>query len=147
MTLTRAVLLGLLLCLAYAAVGQTSVRQLRVVGASEASGTFLQDTTRRDTARKPPENRFLRGRPGLSDPSPNPATVETKIDYSAGELAGKNTILRVYDFLGNEVLTYPLTRKEGYILLKISTLKPGIYFYSLELDGQIIATKRLVVSR
>jgi Secretion system C-terminal sorting domain len=148
MNLTKVVLIGVFVCEAIGARAQTSALKVPLARQVAAYSNALQDTTRRDTTRRTPDNRFLlRGTPGLSDPSPNPATIETKIDYSAGAVAGKNAILRVYDFLGNEVMTYPLTRREGSILLKISTLRPGIYFYSLEVDGQIIATKRLVVSR
>lgn len=97
-----------------------------------------------DSTRSP----FLRqGIPGLSEPSPNPARSETTIDYSLGEISGPPPTLRVFDFLGNEVITLQLSRRDGSVLLKVSTLKPGIYFYSLETEGKILATKRLVVTR
>lgn len=103
------------------------------------------DTAQVDTSRPNPFVR--RGIPGLSEPYPNPAAGQTKIDYYAGpDLKGPAT-LRVFDFLGGEVLNLRLTRRDGAIILKVNTLDPGIYFYSLEVQGQIIATKRLVVIR
>lgn len=87
------------------------------------------------------------GTPRLSNAYPNPSTGEVKIDYTTGKSQGQVATLRLYDFLGREVKTVSLKRSSGSIMLDINNLQAGIYFYSLEVAGRIVATKRLIVSR
>lgn len=104
----------------------------------------------RDTIRVEanPANTFVQqGIAGLSDPRPNPASEHTLIDYNLGPEGKHPATLHVYDFLGGEVMQLTLLRHDGSILLKVHTLEPGIYFYSLEAAGHILATRRLVVTR
>ncbi len=95
-----------------------------------------------------PDSQYtLTGPPKLSTPYPNPATGEVRIDYTAGNSSYSVAVLRLYDFLGKEVKTLSLKRGTGSVMLDLQNLQPGIYFYSLEIDKKIVATKRLVVTR
>lgn len=85
------------------------------------------------------------GSPRLSTPFPNPASTEVKIEYTFGQ--GQNATLTIYDFLGKPVRTMGLRQGSNSILLDVANLQPGIYFYSLEVDGKLAATKRLSISR
>ena len=81
----------------------------------------------------------------LSGPYPNPASVEVRIDYATGAAPGAT--LRLYDFLGKPVRELSLRRGVGYVTLEVSSLSPGLYFYSLEVERKVVATRRMVISR
>jgi hypothetical protein len=49
--------------------------------------------------------------------------------------------------LGNKVAEFQLDLRESKFVIPNNSLAPGIYFYSLEVDGSTISTKKLVVNR
>lgn len=72
----------------------------------------------------------------------------TKIDYLLpSEL--QNAYIRLYDINGNTLRSVylDLDKKEGSIELDTTSLAPGLYFYSLAIDGKNIDSKRLVVAK
>ena len=77
---------------------------------------------------------------------PNPATGETRIRY---ELPDGTTDARIgiYQPDGREVSLYNLSDHRGELVLKAGELKPGMYLYSLIVNGQVQDTKRMVVTR
>lgn len=81
----------------------------------------------------------------LGGPFPNPASEAVRIDYTTGLAPGAT--LRLYDFLGKTVRTLSLRRGVGQVTIELSGLPPGLYFYSLEVEGKVVATRRLVISR
>lgn len=82
----------------------------------------------------------------LSQNYPNPFNPNTIINY---ELGITNFVkLNIYDILGNEVATLVNEKKiPGSYSVEYSgeNLSSGIYFYKLEVDGNIIDTKRMVL--
>lgn len=75
--------------------------------------------------------------------SPNPADKTTALNYSFN---GNNAEIVIMDMLGAEVHRYDLNAPQGVTILNVSGLKNGIYFYSLIVDGDIQATKKMVVA-
>lgn len=75
---------------------------------------------------------------------PNPATSNVTIQY---DLAGHSTDARIVitSLVGNKVYTLPLSNPSGKASIDISNLVAGIYFYSIEANGQVISTKKLIV--
>lgn len=79
---------------------------------------------------------------------PNPFNPYTVIRYSLNE--NDFVTLKVFDVLGNEVAVLVNERKNaGNYNYQLSTvnyqLPSGIYFYRLEVDGDIVDTKRMVL--
>ncbi len=81
----------------------------------------------------------------LSGPKPNPATTFTQISYNAGAGASDVSIV-LNNMLGAKVRELKMSRTHDLILLGTQALKPGLYFYSLVVDNQVVATKKLVVA-
>ncbi|PSK93542.1 T9SS type A sorting domain-containing protein [Taibaiella chishuiensis] len=79
--------------------------------------------------------------------TPNPFNGETRIGYRITEMNQSGFIL-VFDMNGKEVLRRQLNEKgTGSILVKGSDLVPGTYLYTLYVDGQEIASRRMVITR
>ena len=77
---------------------------------------------------------------------PNPASQETRIRY---ELGGETSIARIgiYKMDGKEVFLHALDGSQGELIIGAGELAPGMYLYSLIVDGQVQDTKRMVVTR
>ncbi|MCX6233825.1 MAG: right-handed parallel beta-helix repeat-containing protein [Bacteroidetes bacterium] len=77
---------------------------------------------------------------------PNPFSTSTSIYYRISEPG--NVVIRVYDCLGKEQNSIQqIDMNEGIhkIELNVSGLPVGIYYYSLEINGKISGTKKMVV--
>ena len=79
---------------------------------------------------------------------PNPFNPYTVIRYSLNE--NHFVTLKVFDVLGNEVAVLVNERKNaGSYNYQLSTvnyqLPSGIYFYRLEVDGNVVDTKRMIL--
>ncbi len=76
---------------------------------------------------------------------PNPFNENTVIDY---QLAGnpQHAMINVYDLKGNQLLSIPLNeRPKGSIEISATKLGPGMYFYSLIVNGKAVASKKMVI--
>lgn len=78
--------------------------------------------------------------------APNPADNWVNFNYK-GNADGTNRQLVVFDLLGNQVAVEPLPYHTGKITLDTGDYSAGIYVMSLRENGQLIATKKLVVDR
>ncbi|MFZ5551844.1 MAG: T9SS type A sorting domain-containing protein [Bacteroidota bacterium] len=76
---------------------------------------------------------------------PNPANAFVKYDYSLTNTTGSDKHLVIMDVLGNKVREIAINNEKGVITVDIHSLKAGIYFYSLLVDGKAIETKRLMI--
>lgn len=77
---------------------------------------------------------------------PNPFTQSTTIEYSLAEGVQKAMIC-VYDMNGAQLKCITLDQKGyGNITISGSELKAGMYMYSLLADGQLIDTKKMVLT-
>lgn len=81
----------------------------------------------------------------LGQNTPNPFDKETVISLFL-EKNTVNAILYIRDFDGNPSGEYSINeRGETSITIKANTLKSGIYFYSLIVDGKLVKTKRMLI--
>ena len=82
----------------------------------------------------------------LSVNRPNPFS-----DYSIAEYVladgNHNAEIRITTTLGSLVKTYKLTQNKGMILIDGSTLRDGIYYYTLIVDGSVVASKMMAVQK
>lgn len=86
----------------------------------------------------------LKNNVSLSDAYPNPANNLTRISYDINKT--KNAKLVLYNILGSKIKSIELNDPNGSIILATSGLTSGIYYYSIEADGQIIPAKKLIVA-
>ena len=80
----------------------------------------------------------------ISAPKPNPANELTKIDFNL-PANSKNNKLRIFNAIGGLVKEVALTQKEGTAIITTSNLANGVYFYTLQVDGRSVETKKLIV--
>jgi hypothetical protein len=81
----------------------------------------------------------------FSNPVPNPASSVVSLTYSIGNSFGNSKVV-VYNMLGDKVKEIRIEETDGVAKFDVSDLEQGIYFCSLESDGKILSTKRLVVT-
>jgi len=82
----------------------------------------------------------------LSQNFPNPFNPRTIINYELG--ITNDVKLKIYDVLGNEVASLVNEKQNaGYNSVEFdgSGFASGIYFYRLEIDGNIIDSKRMIL--
>jgi hypothetical protein len=77
--------------------------------------------------------------------SPNPATDQFKVAYQLEGYKGSNARLVLVDLLGKKHAEYRLENTNGSVSIDASRLVPGIYFYSLQVDGTLIKTQKMIV--
>ena len=78
---------------------------------------------------------------------PNPFNEKTTIEYTINS----NTIeaeLMIFDLQGSLALTKALNTQTGKnnITIQAGELKPGMYYYSLVVNGELKDTKRMIIS-
>ncbi|MDA3843596.1 MAG: T9SS type A sorting domain-containing protein [Candidatus Kapabacteria bacterium] len=79
----------------------------------------------------------------FSVPYPNPASSQTSVDYTNSS----SSELILYNSTGEKVDSYAVPAGDGKLMLPVSNLAPGAYFYNLVNGGEIVKTERLVISR
>lgn len=78
---------------------------------------------------------------------PNPFDEATYIHYEVtGDLKGKQGRIVIRDMNGKIITTMPADLKAGYheLLYTHGYNATGTYLYSLEIDGQVVASKRMI---
>lgn len=80
----------------------------------------------------------------LEQNTPNPARGSTVIRY---HIASDNASISITDMTGILLKTIILNRGSKQVALDTWNLAPGIYNYTLYVEGQRINTKRMVVTR
>ena len=79
--------------------------------------------------------------------NPNPFSIDTEIGYLL-PTSTQSAILYVYNMNGTQVAEYPLTSfGEGSVIIPAGNLDAGMYLYSLIANGQIIDTKRMILTK
>lgn len=77
---------------------------------------------------------------------PNPFKATTEIRHNVPETA-KDAMLCVYDLNGHQILRMTITdRGESATTIEAGKLTPGLYIYSLIIDGTEIDSKRMIVT-
>lgn len=92
------------------------------------------------------EDVFASDDSGVSESFPNPAVDEAKINYSV-KPGAENAELVIYNMLGSKVKVMPLTEEQGTLRMNVSSLPAGLYFYSMMVDNQEVATKKMLVTK
>ena len=88
-----------------------------------------------------PRNDFTRVE--FSNPYPNPANSQTKINYNIPVSYVRATIT-LRNLIGTTVKEIELPNPQGKLVIDLSDLNEGIYFYSLIIDGNVILTRKLI---
>ena len=79
--------------------------------------------------------------------NPNPFSVDTKIEYHLPP-STNSASLYIYNMNGLQVAEYPVnTFGDGAIIVTATKLEAGMYLYSLIADGQVIDTKRMILTK
>ncbi|MCX6247895.1 MAG: T9SS type A sorting domain-containing protein [Bacteroidetes bacterium] len=79
----------------------------------------------------------------LSGAYPNPANSTVNFEYSLNSGVAGSVIIR--NLLGTVVKSSALTGSEGNLSIITGDLPEGIYFYSLDVDGKALTTRKLIV--
>ncbi len=82
----------------------------------------------------------------LYDVYPNPIADDGYIEYRILNEAKKAKIL-IHNILGNNFDEIPLPAADTKVKIETDALSPGIYFYTLYLDKEAVATRKLVVKK
>ena len=83
---------------------------------------------------------------GLSQNSPNPFNVDTNISMSVPETA-RGAVLTIYSMEGKQVKSMPINdRGDTSVKIHANELAPGIYIYSLMVDGKVLDSKRMILT-
>ena len=77
---------------------------------------------------------------------PNPVSSGASIDYSLSSTLTPATIT-VHNILGDRIMELNLDASESSLKLPIEELQNGIYFYTLQMNGKGITTKKFVVKK
>jgi hypothetical protein len=78
--------------------------------------------------------------------SPNPFSNDTEIKYYIPKNADKS-VLHVFNLQGNLMISKNIPDKgHGAVTIHGSQLSPGMYIYSLVIDGNKIDTKRMILT-
>jgi len=81
----------------------------------------------------------------LKQNTPNPFNEKTSIQIHNLDFDNSAQI-NIYNMFGKEILVISLTKEQKEVILNANTFQPGMYLYSLIVDGEIIDTKNMVIS-
>jgi hypothetical protein len=77
---------------------------------------------------------------------PNPFNTDTEIEFYLPEQINTARI-NIYNLSGVQIKTYQVSQREkGSHIIRAEELSPGMYLYSLITDGDLIDTKRMVLT-
>lgn len=82
----------------------------------------------------------------LSDVYPNPVTDVAIFDYHLKDDSKEAKII-IHNVLGSIAGEYNLSPYEHQLKVSVEKFNPGVYFYSLYIDNEGVATKKLVVRK
>lgn len=82
----------------------------------------------------------------VEDIYPNPASSVAIINYFIAD-PSKEVKIVLHDLLGTTARNYPLNPYERVLKIDVQDLKDGVYFYTLESEGETKATKKLIIKK
>ena len=78
---------------------------------------------------------------------PNPFDVATEIRYFL-PADMQNAAIYIYDMNGTQIQKHSIAKAgEGSLTIQANELQAGMYLYSLIADGQVIDTKRMILTK
>lgn len=81
----------------------------------------------------------------LNQNVPNPFTGNTEIKYKL-PTGGHKGMMGIYDLNGKEIKLFQLNQAEGVLSVSGTELQPGIYIYTLIVDGQPYDSKKMILT-
>jgi hypothetical protein len=83
----------------------------------------------------------------LDQNNPNPFNRETKIGCFIPESSGAS-VLYIYNMNGTQLQQYPVNGKgKQTVTIRGNSLEPGMYLYTLVVDGKEVDTKRMILTK
>jgi hypothetical protein len=82
----------------------------------------------------------------FKDGHPNPANTEVTFKYNFAS-GTKSASIVLFNVLGSKVKTIELSAQEETAMLDVTDLNPGVYFYTLNIDGVNKLSRWLVIKR
>lgn len=82
----------------------------------------------------------------LSQNHPNPFDQNTVVDFYITKEV-KKAILNIYDLQGKQIKSMLIPdREKSNVVIEGNTLVPGVYYYSLIIDGKEVSTKKMILT-
>lgn len=75
---------------------------------------------------------------------PNPASTYLFIEYDV--IYVKEAKIEIYNSIGAVIYNQKLENKQDNIKISVSDFKNGLYFCSLQIDGKLINTKKILIN-
>lgn len=83
----------------------------------------------------------------LSQNQPNPFNISTSISLTLPNKINKAELV-IYDMKGSLIKSYPIhKRNKVEISINANDLEPGLYFYSLFIDSQLVDTRPMICTK
>jgi hypothetical protein len=82
----------------------------------------------------------------LSEIYPNPSNQVAQLDYQLVNPKAKAKIA-INSFIGNPISEYDLDPTRNSLVINVTDLQPGVYFYTLFIDNKNVVTKKLQVKK
>lgn len=118
------------------------------IAESTATATALQiaKTDRRAVSmdRASDENLFSNEWLTVSNVYPNPASDYAEFDYTMKN-SDREAKIVICNILGNPISEYSLDKNERKLRINTRDMPTSVYFYRLAIDGNSVATKKLLV--
>ncbi|TAE07894.1 MAG: T9SS C-terminal target domain-containing protein [Bacteroidetes bacterium] len=93
-----------------------------------------------------PSDNFNKKEAKLYQNVPNPANQNTVINFSVPQEA-KSAKMMIYNLQGEQLKSYNLNgRGDDKVEISASELKTGMYIYTLIVDGEIVDSKKMVIT-
>ncbi|MCF2518515.1 T9SS type A sorting domain-containing protein [Dyadobacter sp. CY351] len=121
--------------------------------ASESTGVATAEIVERSSNRRQPEMEaqlkveeqlYANDKISVSNIYPNPASEYADLDYNITANI-RDAKLIIYNVLGSQMAELPLNRNDRKLRVNTKDMPTGLYFYQLSLDGQKVATKKMLV--
>ena len=85
--------------------------------------------------------------PVLDQNAPNPFNTSTTIGFYLPATI-TNASIYVYDMNGVQLKTFPIAeRGKGNVTIQGSEFSAGMYLYAMIVDGKVIDTKRMILTK
>ncbi len=82
----------------------------------------------------------------ITEISPNPITKTSTLSYDFTTVP-TNAKIQIHNMVGSLVKEVLLEKKSGLVTIEAADFESGIYFCSIQCDGKIFETKRLVITK
>lgn len=112
----------------------------------EKTTTFTQEIYAEVTSQKNDDILYQKDDITISNFYPNPAIEAASLEYSINS-SERNARIILQNVLGSIVDEYPLDPRENKLRLLTEKMSPGIYFYTLFIRDEGLATRKLIVKK